>query len=52
MAYYENQQWPPAGQAAGGWDHQTPPPARSGSFYLSLSKYLPMPLTVLLADHI
>ena|SRR6187551_93066 len=27
-AYYEAQQWPPAGQA--GWEHQTPPPARSG----------------------
>ncbi|KAK4168764.1 hypothetical protein QBC43DRAFT_106031 [Cladorrhinum sp. PSN259] len=31
MAYYENQQWPPSGPAAGGWDHQTPPPARSGA---------------------
>ncbi|KAK0749180.1 hypothetical protein B0T18DRAFT_460049 [Schizothecium vesticola] len=28
-AYYEAQQWPPAGQA--GWEHQTPPPARSGA---------------------
>ena len=26
--YYEPPQWPPSGQA--GWDHQTPPPARSG----------------------
>jgi len=26
--YYEPPQWPPAGQT--GWDHQTPPPARSG----------------------
>ncbi|KAK3897953.1 hypothetical protein C8A05DRAFT_19381 [Staphylotrichum tortipilum] len=28
-AYYETSQWPPSGQA--GWDHQTPPPARSGA---------------------
>ncbi|KAK0730310.1 hypothetical protein B0H67DRAFT_475446 [Lasiosphaeris hirsuta] len=28
-AYYEPPQWPPAGQA--GWEHQTPPPARSGA---------------------
>ncbi|KAK4103353.1 hypothetical protein N658DRAFT_309960 [Parathielavia hyrcaniae] len=28
-AYYEPSQWPPSGQA--GWDHQTPPPARSGA---------------------
>ena len=27
-AYYEPSQWPPSGQS--GWDHQTPPPARSG----------------------
>ncbi|KAK3996373.1 hypothetical protein QBC44DRAFT_231822 [Cladorrhinum sp. PSN332] len=31
MAYYENQQWPPSGPASSGWDHQTPPPARSGT---------------------
>ncbi|KAK4178243.1 hypothetical protein QBC36DRAFT_108704 [Triangularia setosa] len=33
-AYYENSQsqWPPAPpQVGGGWDHQTPPPARSGA---------------------
>ncbi|KAK0737393.1 hypothetical protein B0T21DRAFT_347764 [Apiosordaria backusii] len=32
--YYENSQsqWPPAPpQVGGGWDHQTPPPARSGA---------------------
>ncbi|KAH8886473.1 hypothetical protein GQ53DRAFT_658179 [Thozetella sp. PMI_491] len=30
MSYYDNSQWPPsAGQAT--WDHQTPPPARSGA---------------------
>jgi hypothetical protein len=28
-AYYEPSQWPPSGQS--GWDHQTPPPARSGA---------------------
>ncbi|GAB1311553.1 hypothetical protein MFIFM68171_01763 [Madurella fahalii] len=28
-AYYEPSQWPPTGQS--GWDHQTPPPARSGA---------------------
>ncbi|KAK4119336.1 hypothetical protein N657DRAFT_261360 [Parathielavia appendiculata] len=28
-AYYDPSQWPPQGQA--GWDHQTPPPARSGA---------------------
>ncbi|KAM7220636.1 hypothetical protein V8F06_004040 [Rhypophila decipiens] len=28
-AYYENNQWSTAGQA--GWEHQTPPPARSGA---------------------
>jgi len=28
-AYYEPSQWPPTGQP--GWDHQTPPPARSGA---------------------
>ncbi|KAL2260676.1 hypothetical protein VTK26DRAFT_5244 [Humicola hyalothermophila] len=28
-AYYEPSQWPPTGQT--GWDHQTPPPARSGA---------------------
>ncbi|KAK0656256.1 hypothetical protein B0T16DRAFT_451853 [Cercophora newfieldiana] len=28
-AYYEPPQWPPSGQA--GWEHQTPPPARSGA---------------------
>ncbi|KAK4454748.1 hypothetical protein QBC34DRAFT_140187 [Podospora aff. communis PSN243] len=27
--YYEPSQWPPSGQA--GWEHQTPPPARSGA---------------------
>lgn len=27
--YYEPSQWPQTGQA--GWDHQTPPPARSGA---------------------
>ncbi|KAK4117794.1 hypothetical protein N656DRAFT_786431 [Canariomyces notabilis] len=27
--YYEPSQWPPTGQS--GWDHQTPPPARSGA---------------------
>ncbi|KAK4136873.1 hypothetical protein BT67DRAFT_193331 [Trichocladium antarcticum] len=30
-AYYESSQWAPSGQA--GWDHQTPPPARSGTFF-------------------
>jgi len=30
-AYYEPSQWPPTGQP--GWDHQTPPPARSGMIY-------------------
>ena len=30
--YYEPPQWPPAGQT--GWEHQTPPPARSGMIFL------------------
>ncbi|KAK4186408.1 hypothetical protein QBC35DRAFT_387318 [Podospora australis] len=33
-AYYDNTQWTSAsggGQPGGGWDHQTPPPARSGA---------------------
>ncbi|KAK2075094.1 hypothetical protein P8C59_009250 [Phyllachora maydis] len=29
MSYYDNPQWTGAGQAA--WDHQSPPPARSGA---------------------
>ncbi|RYP55201.1 hypothetical protein DL768_000195 [Monosporascus sp. mg162] len=29
--YYGESQWPAAGPAQGAWDHQTPPPARSGA---------------------
>jgi len=37
-AYYESSQWPAQGQS--GWDHQTPPPARSGKFRLQAPRMM------------
>ncbi|TVY71211.1 hypothetical protein LSUE1_G008358 [Lachnellula suecica] len=40
MSYYDNQQWPAAGQPTSTWDQQTPP-ARSGMFTSAIATEIP-----------